>query len=531
MIKPNQKNLYLGAAGLILIILAFVYVNTSYKNSLSIITPPIKFTTSNGQSYYTTTVSIDRNESYTVYFNSPSQTLANGSTLVPQQNFTVSMTPWGNICLYQLRKNTWPTVFGYNFNLVTYYDIGNPERKTPVYVQSSNSDAKSFFGKGILIDATDSGSSQTLASLDGKGILTVTALYSVPGKLGCPSPSGLVALNSGGSPKIVSALDWQNARDAAIRDAPIRCATSCLIPGTSSCSACISGLVGTIVNGSGVPTAFNFQNQFNSLDFSDKNSIDKTEIDGVSAIGSSNFGVPVVTLTADAAYVNAIYYNKPQITTPQIVDLSCQQVSASTTTTMRAVITNTGDTGDTYRYTIKVDKGSITPSSDTVSVAPGEIKTIDYVYTTPSVTSDGQYNVNYQLCSSSQFGSNCVTKSCSNTIKYVPQGGSPPPGTLYCGDNICSPQIGETAQSCPMDCKASNTPPVCDPTSQTLVNNECICKTGYKQSYNSNNGQLMCTAPFDLFQWISDNVLLLGAVVVIVTLLYVIVTSRGGRRR
>lgn len=528
MTKPNRNMLIVG--GLLVVIVFIFLISNGQLKQQSLVTPPTKFTTSDGKDSWLATVSLDRNENFTVEFKTTPEIKPDGTIVSPQKNFTVQLKPGGNLCDYRLDSRSWPTIFGHNFNLMTYYEMGNPERHTPVYVESSSSDAKSFFGKGVLMDATDSGQSQTLADIDGKGILKVTSLFSVPGQQVCPSPSGLVVLNQEGTPRVISAVAWQNKQNAFITDTTVRCSLACALPFSPTCSQCIRDRINEIKYGQGIPTASNYVATFDSLTFDDPNREIKSQLLGTQALGRSSVGIPVMTLTADADYVNAIYYVKPKLSTPEILSISCQEVLESSTGTVRVAIRNAGDSMDTFRYTIKSNKGTISPASDSVAMDPGQVKTLDYVYSVPSVSSTEQASIDYQLCTSSQFDSKCIQKSCQYNIKDVPQNSPPPGDVLRCGDNKCSAEIGETSLTCSLDCTGSGTAGQCK-VNQELKNNECICKAGFKQSYDKNSGDLVCTAPFDLFDFIQENIITIGIVTIVgAGAYYFLKSSKRGRK-
>lgn len=519
----NNKTRNFAIIGVIIILIVSLVAGWIRLPGFSLLSSSTNVQFSNGNVYQVATLTIDKTQSTTFLMTPQNYTLSNGSTVVPRNNVTFTFTPSQQFCTYRLDAQSDPVILGQNLNGWNYYGVGNPRLSAFVRINSSASNGD------VTLNVTNVGEQLTLPASDGSGSVSAQ----VQGVLGtgsnCPDSSGLVVLNNNGQPRVVSQAAYNDYKTRRINDAYITCGFGGVL-NPLSVSTCINNALVDVSTGSGIPEASNFRGEFQGLTFADSIGTQiKTQITGV--VNPTRFANPVITLTADQAYFNSFIYSPPRLSQPQILSISCGDMTESRSATIRATFRNTGATNDIFTYTISTNKGSITPTTGTIPMNAGDQGVQNFVYSVPSVSSTEPYNVNVQLCTSNQIQSNCVQSQCNGNIIDVPPPAIPGlpqnPVTPYCGDMQCNAARGETTLTCSQDCPVQPIATQCTMPNAQLINGECICNNGYQRSFDGQTGAMMCTAPNNYSQYLVYGV----AGLAILAVVYQLFFAKGSKRR
>lgn len=485
--------------GIILIILMIGYLLFNNVNiPFSVLSESKNVIFENGKVYNIVLLSIDKITSTTYLFKPSDYTLQNGSIVKGTKNVSILFTPENPICIYSLRAEGEPTIFGYNLNLWKIYYMTEPTITSNIKIKIDNEEK--------ILDGSGVGNKVIFFNKNNNGILEITTQGALMSKERCPSPSGLIVLNDNGRPKIVSQAKYIELKNAKFTD----CLIVCSSPLSPFCFSCWQEFQNLVLYGSQLPQAENFKT-FNALLFADPAGTEtKTTLKGVMPLNSATN--PVLTIKADQNYFDSVIFSEPA-TKPKIVSLTCSNALEEKTTTLRAILENTGNIDAVYNLRITTNLGSIKPTSTSLLVQAKQQNFQDYIWYVPSVSADTTYTITLEACS--DLG--CDRKTCSNKILDVP----PWPwqndtNVEYCGNGKCSTATGENYINCPQDCQKSQQTK-CPPNSQ-LKNNECICNEGYLRKFDVNTGEMYCEK--------ENNLLLYGAIVVILLLLIIILKRR-----
>jgi hypothetical protein len=385
-------------------------------------------------------------------------------------------------------------------------------------------------GGTATLNGTLVGNQVVIQDPDGKGTITLTTQGGFGTSVNCPSPSGIYVLNNNGIPKPVISDQYTQSVNTGINN----CAASCILFGSIGCTSCLYNHFTSTIQGSGLPIATNFNGEFQLLQFGDPyGTAIKTMMNGQAQPG--RFQNPVVEITADADYVNALYYDVPKTTTPEIKSLSCIQAPESSQSSVLAIVKNTGNTADNYNYQISTTLGSLTPSQGPLTVSAGGESMQAFIWSTPSVSADSPYTMTLKVCSSGEFGGSvCDIETCTNTIKDIPTPVIPPinpePTPNKCGNEICEANIGETYLTCPTDCQVPVPVVDCSATPNShLTSGECVCNDGFARSFDAQTGKMACNKPAET-DWMAYAVYgLLG--VAVLALGYALFGRKGGKKK
>jgi hypothetical protein len=343
---------------------------------------------------------------YKVGENVRDQALPNGSIVQPRKSMSITFSKGESKCVYPMNYEEYKLFLG--LVKVPYYTLSNPSRVVKIVIKDSN-------GATTILDGTQQ-QTAVIKDTDGKGEVVIKSVGLIGSSRDCPNYENVaIVYDKDGKPVILQKDRFMNYLNSL----------SSPFDFFSIITALQNQALNTLfINSFSSPIRFN----------------DRTSLEGNIDLGSGMF-----TITADQDYFDSVIYTPPKTVVPEIVSVNVGDIKKDMTGTMTVTIKATSGSGNVYVKAVS-DNCYINPPSQNIMLV--DVATIPFTVKAPSV-GNVKCNIQVQACGVSQFEAvKCDTETKTiNILETSPK--------KYCGDKVCSPDIGENEVNCPLDCVAS----------------------------------------------------------------------------